>query len=364
MAAMFQHLITVSPLGLMYGSAGAFLSPENLVGRSGAKFPPDAATISGLFFSTNHTTQQSIAKHDELTQKLYVTGPFWAERNNPQVFYVPMPRHRVISLEKQDEDEWFVDEKQRWQRDPEQKKKNIEPDCSWISINAWKRKTRVIRTNKEARKVPWEYVSFLHPKMKDDERHVMAQDGLFLENAVQMDEDYCLVYLSTYRLPDGWYRFGGEGHMVDIVSYPLTPDSTINQLLHPNNKIQHACALITPGVWGSNKLSYRYPKHSEFPRCGLKMLTDKAVPYRYRMGNQKTEQGRRGQGGQLGRGRYAVPVGSVYVFLKALDKTWWEFPEAWFEAGLSKKEGLLPKKSLLKKVGCGLCLPVEIQGIV
>lgn len=361
---MFKNLITVSPLGLMYGSAGAFLSPENLVGRSGAKFPPDAATLSGLFFSTNHITKQSIKKHDELAHKLYVAGPFWAERNNPELFYVPIPRHRVISIEKQKEDEWFLDEKQRWQRNSDQKKKDIEPDCFWQSIDAWNRKTRIIRTNKEAKKVPWDYVSFLHPRMKDDERHVMDQDGLFLENAVQMEEDYCLVYLSTYVLPDGWYRLGGEGHMVEIASHPLAPDSTINRLLHPDNKIQRACALITPGVWGSNKLSYRYPKHSEFPRDGLKMLTDKAVPYRYRMGNQKTERGRRGQGGQLGRGRYAVPVGSVYVFKRPLNKTWWEFPDDWFpEARLLEKEGLPPKKSLLKKVGCGLCLPIEIQGL-
>jgi len=51
---MFKYLISISPLGLMYGSAGAFLSPENLVGRSGAKFPPDAATLSGLMFSINN----------------------------------------------------------------------------------------------------------------------------------------------------------------------------------------------------------------------------------------------------------------------------------------------------------------------
>ncbi len=361
MAAMFQHLITVSPLGLMYGSAGAFLSPENLVGRSGAKFPPDAATLSGLFFSTNHITQQSIAKHDELAHKLYVTGPFWAERNNPEVFYVPIPRHRIISLEKQDEDEWFLDDKQRWQRNLESKKKDIEPDCFWQSIDAWNRKTCVIRTNKEAKKVPWEYVSFLHPKMKHDERHVMERDGLFLENAVQMEEDYCLVYLSTYALPDGWYRFGGEGHMVEIKTHPLTENSTINKLLHPDNEIKRACALITPGVWGSNKLSYRYPKHSEFPKDGLKMLTDKAVPYRYRMGNQKTERGRQGQGGQLGRGRYAVPVGSVYVFKRSLNKTWWDFSEDWFPD--AREKAGLSKKSLLKQVGCGLCLPIEIQGV-
>lgn len=50
---MFKYLITIHPLGLMYGSSGGFLSPENLVGRSREKFPPDAATLSGLFFSAN-----------------------------------------------------------------------------------------------------------------------------------------------------------------------------------------------------------------------------------------------------------------------------------------------------------------------
>ncbi|NJR66897.1 MAG: CRISPR-associated protein Cmr3, partial [Leptolyngbyaceae cyanobacterium CRU_2_3] len=46
---MFRYLIAIEPLGLLYGSAGKFLSPENLVGRSGNSFPPSAATLSGLF---------------------------------------------------------------------------------------------------------------------------------------------------------------------------------------------------------------------------------------------------------------------------------------------------------------------------
>jgi CRISPR-associated protein Cmr3 len=361
---VFQYLITVSPLGLMYGSAGAFLSPENLVGRSGAKFPPDAATLSGLFFSANHKTQQSIANHTDLAKNLYVAGPFWAKKNTPQTFYVPIPRHRIISLEKQNEDEWFIDEKQHWRRSTDDQKKSIESDCFWQSIKAWNRpSTKLIRTNKEAKKVPWEYVSFLHPKIKADERHVIEQDSLFLENAVQMDEDYCLVYLSTYTLPDGWYRFGGEGHVVEIANHPLAPDSTINELLNSDNKIQRACALITPGVWGSNHLSYRYPKHDEFPRHGLKMLTDKAVPFRYRMGNQKTELGKLGKCGQLGRGRYAVPAGSVYIFKKPLNKTWWEFPDEWFPEVKKQEEEWKNNKSLFKKIGCGLCLPIKIKGV-
>jgi CRISPR-associated protein Cmr3 len=340
---MFKHLITVSPLGLMYGSAGAFLSPENLVGRSGAKFPPDAATLAGLFFSANHASNGANASHETLRDNLYVAGPFWAKRNNPEVFYVPMPRYRLI--DEKDEDEWRLEGNKRWEKDPQ--KEDLEPSYSWQSIDAWNRSTQKIRRNQEAAKPPWEYVSFLHPKLKLDERHVVDEDGLFLENAVQLDEEYCLVYLATYQLPEGWYRFGGEGHMVEVNSHPLTKDSKINQLLSPDRKIQRACALITPGVWGSVQLSYRYPKHPEFPKDGLKLLTDKAVPYRYRMGNRETERGR------LGRGRYAVPAGSVYVFKQSLDKTWWEFPPEWF-----------PEKGLLKKMGGGLCLPVEIEGVV
>lgn len=336
---MFQYLITVSPLGLMYGSAGAFLSPENLVGRSGSKFPPDAATLAGLFFSSNHATQQAIAPHQELTEKLFVAGPFWAKSDDPEVFYVPVPRHRILA--ERGDDEWQLKDN-RWERDST--KEDLEAHYTWQSIDAWNRKTHAIR-KPEIEKAPWEYVSFLHPKMKDEERHVLDQDGLFLENAVQMDEDFCLVYLSTYPLRAGWYRFGGEGHMVEVESHPLSPDSTINQLL--DQKIQRSCALITPGVWGSNNLSYRCPKHPAFPRNGIKMLTDKPVPYRYRMGNRVTERGR------LSRGRYAVPSGTVYVFKQPLNKSWWEFPPEWF-----------PDKGLLRKVGCGLCLPIEIQGVV
>lgn len=335
---MFQHLITVSPLGLMYGSAGAFLSPENLVGRSGAKFPPDAAALSGLFFSANHASDGAIASHNELTQNLYVAGPFWARRDDLQAFYVPMPRHRLVGEE--DEDEWRLDHKSGWERDTD--KSDLSPAYGWQRIDAWQQPIQTLRQDQKVAKAPWTYVSFLHPKLKLDERCVEDQ-GLFLENAVQLDEDYCLVYLSTYAMPAGWYRFGGEGHMAEIDSHSLE-GSVIQQLL--SEKIQRACAFVTPAVWGSNQLSTRYPRHPEFPRDGLRLLTDKPVLYRYRTGNRKTERGR------LGRGRYALPAGSVYVFKHALNKSWWEFSPEWF-----------PEKGLLKKMGCGLCLPIEIEGI-
>ncbi|WP_223257300.1 type III-B CRISPR module-associated protein Cmr3 [Phormidesmis priestleyi] len=293
-------------------------------------------------FSFSANKHHEIAPHDTLKHELFVSGAFWAKQNDPEAFYVPIPRHRIIGEDK--DDEWKLNPQRKWERDSE--KLDLEVEYRWQRIDAWQRNASKIRKNKEMSNVPWEPVSFLHPHMKQNERHVLEKDGLFLENAVQMDEDCCLVYLSTYPLPDGWYRFGGEGHMVEICSKEITPDSTIHQLL--STKIQKACALITPGAWGSNHLSYRYPKHSEFPKTGMKMLTDKPIPYRYRTGHRSTERGR------LGRGRYAVPAGTVYVFKQALEKTWWDFPEAWFP-----KEGFP-----LKHLGCGLCLPVEIDGVI
>jgi CRISPR-associated protein Cmr3 len=109
-----------------------------------------------------------------------------------------------------------------------------------------------------------------------------------------------------------------------------------------NQKIGKSFALITPGVWGSNRISKRFPENAFSPNPdNIKMLTDKPVPYRFR------------SQGTLGRGRYAVPAGSVYVLDEPINKPWWEWDEKWFpDEGYS-----------LKKVGCGLCLPVEIQGV-
>lgn len=366
----FQYLITVSPLGLMYGSAGGFLSPENLVGRSGSKFPPDTAAIAGLFFNANR--EQKFAEHQELRNNLVVSGPFWAKQDTPKQFYVPIPWHQVIA-EKED-DEWFFVKKKpdrtdaveshenKWclgQHQWSRQNKDLQPEYSWQSIDSWNLPANELREREARAKAPWEFLSFLHPKLKTQERHVVEQDGLFLENAVQLDENCCLVYLSNYELPSGWYRFGGEGHLVEIESHPLSEKHKINRLL--DQKIKHAFALIAPGVWGSNKLSYRYPIHRDFPRQGLKILTDKAVPYRYRLGHSKKQEEAENEGdrynpgktGRLSRGRYAVPAGSVYVFKNPLELTWWDFPDEWFP-----KEGFH-----LKHLGCGLCLPIDIQGL-
>jgi CRISPR-associated protein Cmr3 len=371
--SQFRSLILISPLGLMYGSAGGFLSPENLVGRSNTKFPPDTAAIAGLLLNANR--EQQFTDPARLKQKLVIAGPFWANRDNPRQFYVPIPWHRVIA--EKEEDEWGLEKKAKpsqsdaptasqWQLNQHQwtrQKPDLEPAFSWQTIDAWDLPTDEFREQAAMATVPWKSTPFLHPKIKPDERHVVDRDGLFLENAVQLPEDVCLVYLSNLDADEieafqGWYRLGGEGHFVEVETCALSKEHKINRLLR--QKHHHAVALITPGVWGSTNLSYRYPQHENFPNRDLKLLTDKAIPYRYRTGqSHSTGDAPRSNAynaratGRLSRGRYAVPAGSVYVFRDPLEMTWWEFPDAWFP-----KEGFP-----LKHLGCGLCLPVEIQGV-
>ncbi|HBK63220.1 MAG TPA: CRISPR-associated protein Cmr3, partial [Cyanobacteria bacterium UBA11166] len=249
----------VEPLGFLYGSAGRFLSPENLVGLSGSSFPPSAATVSGIFAA--HYGNDAI-------QNLYLAGPFWGKteevKSEKQNFFVPTPltylvkngelRHR-LSWDKTKAG-WF-DEKGKAPTDKFDK-------GTWIAIANWQKPTKV-------EKSPWKPSPHLHPKLEQYERRVLRQENdndeekegsLFLENAVQLGmkknnklQDICLVYLSTHKLESGWYRFGGEGHLVDITSVEINQENA--QLLRQN--IEKQFALITPAVWGSNRLSYRHP---------------------------------------------------------------------------------------------------------
>ena len=345
---MFKYLILIQPLGFMYGSAGGFLSPENLVGRSRAKFPPDAATLSGLYFSTNKV--QAFTTQEDLNKNLYVAGPFWTSETHSKNFYVPLPQTKVVTEKKVDE--WTI-KNGKWERQlPDE---DLKDSYGWQRASSWDNLVKTIKNNQHAAESPWKFISMLHPKMKPEERHVKAEDGLFLEYAVQLPDDVYLAYLSTHKLPEGWYRFGGENHVVEVKSIELPENHPIIKKL--SQPIEQTFALITPGVWGSNRLSYRHPQHPDFPPSQL-MLTDKAIPFRYRRGaSEKPEKPKNYQdyrvGGQLGRGRYAVGAGSVYVLEKPLNKSWWDWPEEWFP-----KEGFS-----LKKLGCGLCLPLTIAGV-
>lgn len=331
---MFEFLISIKPLGLMYGSAGGFLSPENLVGRSRAKFPPDASTLSGLFFSANKV--QKFAEHETLRDTLHVAGPFWTNDNLirlRQTFYLPVPRTKIIG--DKGIDEWKLSG-DRWQRDPD--KLDLEAEYTWQQVTAWNGTAEQLKKRGAIAKTPWEFISILHPKIRAEERHVEAKDGLFLEYAVQMAEEDRIAYLSTHELPAGWYRFGGENHVVEVESYKLAENHPI--LAQLRKPIGRSFALISPALWGSNRLSYRYPQHPDFPEPEY-ILSDRALPYRYRVAKR------------MDRGRYAVSPGSVYVLKNPLNKPWWEWPEDWFpKAGFS-----------LKKMGCSLCLPLDIDGL-
>jgi len=346
-------------LGFLYGSSGAFLSPENLVGRSGAKFPPDAATLSGLFLSTN-LEKQFFKDHQKLKEDLTIAGSFWATDKNfqhgNQDFYVPIPRSLIIDKNKTDQ--WEI-RGEKWHRP--KKDENIEATYHWQTITTWGQPIESIRKQGVA-DVPWSFVPMLHPTLDINQRHVRTpQDdndrgSLFLENAVQMREDSFLVYLSTHLIPDGWYRFGGESHLAEITSQPIS--QKILKIL--NKEIERKFSLICPAVWGTNNLSYRYPKMLSFSNKRPEMLTDRPIPFRPRTvkGNDPKQ-----RTNALAIGRYAVPAGTVYVLKDPLEdqyNTWWKFPLEWFPDSDNKKptdQRPLP----LKHLGCGLCLPITIK---
>jgi CRISPR-associated protein Cmr3 len=343
---MLQYLIVIEPLGMLYGSAGRFLSPENLVGRSGAQFPPSAATVSGLFAAHYFPSQEATLK------TLQVAGPFWAftadpsdPSKTPQNFCVPTPLNCLVKLDPPNGSgmrQGHVEHRLVWQPEvglepgrwvvPDGQTPSGKPTPNtWLPIQQWHQPTTVYAT-------PWEFLPHLHPRLRSDERRVADPDddqgSLFLENSVQMHPDTCLVYLSNLPLESGWYRFGGEGHLVEVTCLEMNGENRARF----NTPLGQVFALITPGVWGSNRFSLRYPAAWETD-CQT-LLTERPVPWRYRMGGEGTTK-------RLSRGRYAVPAGSVYVMNRAF-APWHDWEDGWFP-----QEG-----PFLNRWGCGLALPI------
>jgi len=337
----FTHVIIIEPLGLLYGSSGRFLSPENLVGRSGSSFPPSTATLSGLF---------AASKQDADIRDLMLAGPFWGKVDeinpNEQNFYVPTPYNYLVKDGKiVDKLSWKI-EKKEWLNQADERPTDKYESNTWLAINDWGQPKK-IKNN------PWKFLAHLHPRLEIEERHVIRnneqQGSLFLENSVQMKPGTCLVYLSNTKLDPGWYRFGGEGHMVDVQCQSIC--STLDNFL--KKPVENSFALITPAVWGSNRLSRRVPiclqtaknqdeEINEGTVWKLEALfTERPIPFRYRLGGK-------GETKLLSRGRYAVPAGSVYVLKEVINKSWQEWDDNWFP-----KEG-----PSLKRWGCGLALPL------
>ncbi len=292
----------------------------------------------------------------------YIAGAFWAKSEQPQSFYVPTPKTYLIKDEKIQHNLVWNADGQCWLDETGKSPSDKFESGTWLSIQHWKPPESDEKASVE--KAPWKFLPHLHPRLKEDERRVEEDSdrgSLFVENSVHLDPDACLVYLSSHELAPGWYRFGGEGHMVNVRCEAIS-DTTQNLLDQPVGK---HFALITHAVWGSNRLSYREPhllRKQDATRHQLAtvdsdlqtawdvdaLLTDRAVPFRYRLGDREDHQPH--QPKLLSRGRYAVPAGSVYVLKQPLDQPWHKWDLNWFP-----QEGVS-----LKRWGCGLALPLDI----
>jgi len=264
----------------------------------------------------------------------------------------------------------------------EQEKKSL--NNSWVCIDNWHQ----LQAENIATPIPvipskevWEYHPHLHPRLEANERHVVrptkdendlpAQQGsLFLENGVQVHPDRCLVYLSSRELESGWYRFGGEGHLVELKCIEIPAESAIAKLMQ--QPMGECFSLLVPGVWGTQRLSYRFPvptgKDSSTPPTVRPnpadlypipetiqsptepnpesfwsisaLMTERPIPFRFRLGGA-------GKVKRLSRGRYAVPAGTVYQ-VKGEIPPWHSWQQEWFP-----KEGYS-----YQNWGCGFALPL------
>lgn len=318
-----------------------------MVGRSGSHFPPSAATVSGLFAAERSAAEPDSEKLKQLLKPLQVAGPFWAQSDAPANFCVPLPLNCLV---KPDRDQVFA--KLGWDTEQEDWLPYVEGKFAggrWLKIDDWSSLAALpagkLKPDDSPRvfAAPWKFAPHLHPRLAEDQRHVdrdTERGSLFLENAVQMPPETCLVYLSSLDLPDGWYRFGGEGHMVSVRCHELST-KILDLLAEP---LQTSFATITPAVWGSSHYSYREPvvgQTQHHPWSVAALLTGRPSPFRYRFGGS-------GKTKRLARGRYAMPAGSVYVLDTPLNRSWQDWEVSWFP-----QEGVS-----FQRWGCGLALPL------
>ncbi|MDJ0732556.1 MAG: hypothetical protein QNJ47_00480 [Nostocaceae cyanobacterium] len=157
----FTHLIIIEPLGLLYGSSGRFLSPENLVGRSGSNFPPSTATLSGLFAAS----QQNADIRD-----LMLAGPFWGNVEEltatKQNFYVPTPLNYLVKDGKIVDKLSWNREKEVWLNQKGETPTDKYDKNTWLVINEWEEL-------QEIKKNSWKFLPHLHPRLELEERHVI-----------------------------------------------------------------------------------------------------------------------------------------------------------------------------------------------
>jgi CRISPR-associated protein Cmr3 len=237
------------------------------------------------------------------------------------------------------------------------------PDGGWIRLRDWPDAANPCQ-RPEGLPIydhPWQAVPHLHPRLREDERvSAHGEDGgpaaagaLFLEYGIALLPGVSLAYLSSHAIAEGRYRFGGEGHLVELRCQPL-PDTLVSLLSAP---LDGPFALVTPGLWGGPRLSRRDPiitsKDGSPPQlpwhrngAPVALLTERPRPWRHRLGQGIRQQ--QGDQHRLSRGRWAVPAGSCYRVAGDPLPPWSDWPEAWFP-----KEGFS-----FKQFGTALALPL------
>lgn len=318
----FQHLISLEPLGLLYGSSGRFLSAENLTGQAGEHFPPDSPAFSGLISAQLPRTQ---------VRNLHTAGPFWCRLDEPELdLRLPAPLTLLQNQQGQ------VQARLCWQTDAAAWQPDTHCDAKpqtggWVRLSQWGQwqqpELRIERN-------PWQAMPHLHPRLQDDQRVSAQESALFLELAIALEPQVALAYLSSEAVPDGCYRFGGEGHLVQLRCHPIPERLQRLIACEGGYSAETPIALITPGVWGSRKLSQREPLDTSRPPAsqpwhhhqqGPGILTDRPRPWRFRLGSGSAGSRR------LSRGRWCMPAGSCYALPPGLHLPGWSaWPESWF----------------------------------
>lgn len=340
----FQHLVLLEPLGLLYGSSGRLLSPEALTGQAAEHFPPDSPAIAGLL--ANGLDRDS-------RWHLHTAGPFWWSATEELMLPAPL-----TLLQERLGEQRFSSRRLSWREgdgelspagwrptdggEPPRKA----PSGGWVAVSDWHRlgQEQQVAVHDD----PWQAVPHLHPRLREDERVSAGENALFLEYGIALDPEVRLAYLSSHEVQSGVYRFGGEGHLVQLRCQAL-PSALIELLQAP---LATTFALITPGLWGGPKLSLREPIDTSAPNGRQPwhqsghppaILTGRPRPWRHRLG-EGTNNGRR----RLSRGRWAVPPGSCYRLHGQPLPPWSEWPVAWFP-----REGFS-----FKQLGTALALPL------
>jgi CRISPR-associated protein Cmr3 len=347
MSLPFTHLINLEPLGLLYGSSGRFLSADNLVGQAGEHFPPDSPAVAGLIAAQLPRAQ---------VWDLHTAGPFW-QRDG--MLHLPTPLNLLQSSGAGADEGRAIEVRLRYRQAVDDAPEGWWPPGErplpqkprrggWIALSDW------LRQGESAIRVqasPWQAVPHLHPRLRSDKRVSAQENALFMELAIALEPGVSLSYLSSQPIPDGRYRFGGEGHLVELRCGPI-PEQ-LRQLL--SQPLSGSFALVTPGLWGGSRLSLREPlepaeRPGKNPRMpwhsngrGPGILTDRPRPWRHRLGAGAAGSPR------LSRGRWAVPAGSCYHLPPDLElPPWPEWPESWFP-----REGFS-----FKQLGTALALPL------